>query len=95
LLEGSCYAVYIIIWEFSESRYFTQIDKHGTGANVIHLIPQGTLRRAVMGTANRRPNPKELDEMRRKIDEYMQAGAWSKSTGLIYHHGYRQDSDLT
>ncbi len=75
------------------AKYFAQIDKHGTGTNVIHLIPQGSLRGAVMGKAKRRPTPEEMEQLRRKIDENMRAGAWGMSTGLIYAPSAYADTD--
>ena len=38
------------------ARYLAAIDAHGAGTNVIHLIPQGSLRSAVMGVADRPPS---------------------------------------
>jgi len=64
--------------------YLEQIDEQGAGTNVIHLIPQGSLRRQVMGTATREPTADEREEMQRLVAEGMEAGAWGMSTGLIY-----------
>ena len=38
------------------ARYLAAIDAHGAGANVIHLVPHGTLRHAVLGLADRPPD---------------------------------------
>ncbi len=64
--------------------YLKQIDEAGAGTNVVHLIPQGSLRRDVIGSENRPPSPAELDKMKQAVAEGMQAGAWGISTGLIY-----------
>jgi len=65
-------------------KYFKEIDRHGAGTNVIHLMPHGSVRRSVMGSANRAPTPEELERMKSLIDRGMRAGAWGMSTGLIY-----------
>lgn len=64
--------------------YLKQIDDGGAGTNVVHLIPQGSLRRKVIGSDNRPPSPSELEKMEQAVAEGMQAGAWGISTGLIY-----------
>ncbi len=65
-------------------RYLAQVDEHGAGTNVAHLIPHGEVRKAVLGEANRSPSPAELVEMQSLVEQGMTAGAWGMSTGLIY-----------
>jgi N-acyl-D-aspartate/D-glutamate deacylase len=70
------------------AEYFRQIDAHGAGTNVLHLIPHGSLRRQVMqGDANRPPTPAELQAMQQKVEQGMRDGACGLSTGLIYTPG--------
>ncbi|MCC7420030.1 MAG: D-aminoacylase [Planctomycetaceae bacterium] len=64
--------------------YHRKIDAAGAGTNVAHLLPQGSLRDAVMGTANRAPTPEELARMRELAEAAMRDGVWGMSTGLIY-----------
>jgi len=64
--------------------YLKQVDADGAGTNVVHLIPQGSLRRQVMKSENRPPSPAELKKMEEAVEEGMRAGAWGLSTGLIY-----------
>ncbi|MDA0833653.1 MAG: D-aminoacylase [Planctomycetota bacterium] len=64
--------------------YYQKIDEQGAGTNVLHLLPQGSLRNDVMATANRAPTDVELLEMQRLAAKAMQEGAWGMSTGLIY-----------
>lgn len=64
--------------------YVKKMQSAGIGTNVAHLLPQGSLRRAVMGTANRKPTPGELKKMKDLAAKAMQDGAWGMSTGLIY-----------
>ncbi len=66
--------------------YFNEIWGR-VGTNVIHLVPHGSVRAAVMGNANREPTADELDRMRALVDRAMKDGAWGMSTGLIYEPG--------
>lgn len=65
-------------------RYYKRMEAGGIGTNVAHLLPQGALRREVMGAADRPPKPDELERMKQLADKAMQDGAWGMSTGLIY-----------
>ena len=73
-------------------KYLATIDTHGAGTNVIHLIPHGSVRSAVMGTAERPPTESELERMRRLVERGMDAGAWGISSGLIYVPGRYADT---
>jgi predicted amidohydrolase YtcJ len=64
--------------------YLAKIDGTHVGTNVIHLVPHGDLRRAVLGTADRPANPAELEAMKTLLARGLDAGAWGMSTGLIY-----------
>jgi len=68
-------------------RFYDQIDEVGAGTNVAHLIPQGSLRRNVVGNEDREVTPEEMQEMRDAVRQAMQDGAWGMSTGLIYSPG--------
>jgi predicted amidohydrolase YtcJ len=77
------------------AKYLATIDFRGAGTNVIHLIPHGAIRGAVMGNAERPPTPDELEKMKRLVDRGMEAGAWGLSSGLIYVPGrYAATSEL-
>ncbi|MDP7019738.1 MAG: D-aminoacylase [Pirellulaceae bacterium] len=67
--------------------YLKEIERGGAGANVAHLIPQGQLRKEVMGSESRPPSPAELAAMRKRVEREMEAGAFGMSTGLIYVPG--------
>lgn len=73
--------------------FYKQIDEHGAGTNVAHLLPQGALREKVIGNANRPATPEELDEMRRLARQAMEDGVWGMSTGLIYVPSCFADTD--
>ena len=64
--------------------YFESIERHGAGANVIHLIPQGNVRESAVGRAERKADPSQIRSMLRLVEKGMQAGAWGMSSGLIY-----------
>ncbi|NLE39271.1 MAG: D-aminoacylase [Pirellulaceae bacterium] len=81
------------VGQLDVAKFHAQLDENGAGTNIVHLMPHGRVRGAVMGTVDRRPTPDELDRMRRMIDEGMQAGAWGMSTGLIYLPGVYADTD--
>ncbi|HEU4643623.1 MAG TPA: D-aminoacylase [Gemmatimonadaceae bacterium] len=64
--------------------YFDQLQRHGTAINLGTFIAAGSVRRAVMGDASRRPTPEELAKMGDLVEEGMRGGAMGFSTGLIY-----------
>jgi N-acyl-D-amino-acid deacylase len=66
------------------AKYYAAIDQGGAGTNVAHLIPQGSLREAVVGNVDRPATPDELQSMVERVQQGMQDGAWGLSTGLIY-----------
>lgn len=77
------------------AEYHQKLMEAGVGTNVAHLLPQGSLRSEVMGTALRAPKPEELEEMKSLADKAMQDGAWGMSTGLIYVPGtYSKTEEL-
>lgn len=75
--------------------YYHQIETGGTGTNVGHLLPQGTLRSKVVGKENRLPTEDELVRMKQIVQQGMRDGAWGMSTGLIYTPStYAQTAEL-
>jgi len=69
------------------AEFFNGVDKNGAGTNIAHWIPQGNVRKAVLGNDLRPANAEEIAKMHKLIDEGMRAGAWGMSTGLIYAPG--------
>jgi N-acyl-D-aspartate/D-glutamate deacylase len=67
--------------------YFKKLDAAGAGTNVIHLLPHGSLREAVMEKTARDPTTDEIEKMRKLAEQAMLDGAWGMSTGLIYVPG--------
>lgn len=57
------------------------------GANMAMLIGHGTLRKAVLGMADREPAPQELEQMKEMLRCAMEHGALGVSFGMIYAPG--------
>jgi len=57
------------------------------GTNAALLVGQGTVRRQVLGMADRAPSPAELDSMRALVRRGMREGGLGLSTGLYYAPG--------
>jgi N-acyl-D-amino-acid deacylase len=60
------------------------LEKGGLGPNVALLIGHGSVRRAVIGSADRAPTAEELEKMRALVRRGMQQGAFGLSSGLFY-----------
>lgn len=67
---------------------FNLVAKIKFGANLYHMAPHGTIRNELFG--NKQPKkltPIQLEQMKAKLREEMDAGAIGMSTGLIYVPG--------
>jgi dihydroorotase/N-acyl-D-amino-acid deacylase len=73
--------------------YLARVEQQKLGLNVAFLTGHNTIRRAVMGTANRPPTPDELARMKRLVAESMGQGAFGLSTGLRYIPGFYSNTD--
>jgi N-acyl-D-amino-acid deacylase len=69
------------------AEWFGELEKIGTGINVASLIGHNTVRREIMGTANRAATPEEIASMQGLVEKAMREGAVGFSTGLIYIPG--------
>lgn len=67
--------------------YFHRLDSIKMSINVASLIGHNSVRRAVMGDAQRDPSPAEQQQMEQLIERAMKDGAVGLSTGLIYVPG--------
>ena len=67
--------------------YLAAREQQHTGINVAFLVGHNTVRRAVMGDANRAPTADELARMRAMVAQAMTEGAFGLSTGLKYIPG--------
>jgi dihydroorotase/N-acyl-D-amino-acid deacylase len=70
------------------ARYLGQLPADQLGMNVAFLTGHNSIRRAVMGTADRAPTAAELDRMRALVRTAMDEGAFGLSTGLRYVPGF-------
>lgn len=75
------------------AKYFEDLAETGAGTNIIHLLPHGSLRSQVFGSARRPPSEDELQKMRQLAEKAMRDGAWGMSTGLIYVPGTYAETD--
>ena len=90
IVTGNCGSGPIEVGE-----YYDKIDKLGVGINVAHLLPQGNLRRQVVGTERRAVTDSEQQQMNELAAKAMRDGAWGMSTGLIYvPSSYADTSEL-
>ena len=78
-------------WPLGE--YLDSAATLGVGMNVAFLVGHNTVRRAVMGTANRAPTAGELQRMRSMVAQAMTEGAYGLSTGLRYTPGAFAETD--
>jgi N-acyl-D-aspartate/D-glutamate deacylase len=88
LVTGNCGSGPIDVAE-----YYDAIDQKGAGPNVMHLLPQGGLRKRVIGSEQREATAEELEQMCQLTDKAMVEGAWGMSTGLIYVPSSYADTD--
>lgn len=70
-----------------------KLNKNGIGTNVAMLTGHGSIRRQVLGLAQRPPTLTQLDEMRALVDQAMRDGALGFSSGLYYLPGRFADTD--
>lgn len=76
-------------------RFFRQVEERGAGNNQALFVGHGTVRGRVMGTADRPPSPRELEQMARLVRQAMEEGALGLSTGLEYVPGrYTRTDEL-
>ena len=73
--------------------YVSRLDSLGLGMNVAYMTGHNTIRRSVMGLANRKPSPEELQRMQSMVAAAMHEGAFGLSTGLFYLPGTFSDLD--
>lgn len=64
--------------------YFARFERQGAAINLGTFVTVGSVRRYVMGDANRPATAAEIEQMKTLVAEAMQQGAMGLSTGLIY-----------
>lgn len=68
----------------SAAEYFDRLEAARPAVNVISLVPNGQLRLATVGLAQRGATNDELRRMTELLEEALADGAWGLSTGLEY-----------
>lgn len=64
--------------------YLADLEASRPAVNVVSLVPNGQLRLATMGFADRPADRNTLSEMKKLLTEGLEAGCWGYSTGLEY-----------
>ena len=67
--------------------FFDKLEALPRSVNIGSFIGQGSVRAAVIGSANRMPSAEELDKMRVLVEQGMKDGAFGLSSGLFYVPG--------
>lgn len=73
--------------------WFEKVQATAVSPNVAAFVGQGTVREAVMGTANRKATAAEIARMQALVAQAMQDGAMGLSTGLAYVPGAYTPTD--
>lgn len=82
-------------WE-SFDEYLRLVEKKKPSVNIGSLVGHGSLRIAVMGFSADRPDRGQMGEMKRRLKEALEDGAFGMSSGLIYPPGsYADEEELT
>ncbi|HWQ17114.1 MAG TPA: D-aminoacylase [Sulfolobales archaeon] len=74
----------IDVWWSSFGDYLEALEKARPSINIAPLVGHGMIRSAAIGYIDRKASDKELEEMKRHIEEAMRSGALGMSSGLIY-----------
>ncbi len=82
------------VWGTVEE-YLDRLDR-GIACNAAYLVPQGTLRRMVVGPDDRVATADEIERMCALLRDGMRQGAFGMSSGLTYTPGmFADDTELT
>lgn len=88
VVTGNCGASHVDVGD-----YLRTLDSAKLSINVATLVGHNDVRKAVMGTANRKATPDEVTKMEGLVDKAMKEGAVGLSTGLIYIPGTFSSTD--
>ena len=80
-----------IKWD-SMGSFMDHMDKKGVPLNTAMLVPHGMLRISAAGTETRLVTSSEVDYMKKRLEESLEAGAFGLSTGLQYFPGNQSDT---
>ena len=86
---------YDITWT-SLSEYLKDLERRGISTNVASYIGATTIREHVIGLADKKPTPEQLEQMRALVKQEMEAGALGIGSSLIYAPAfYASTEELT
>lgn len=74
------------------AEYAAAVDRTGFSTNTVALCGHNSLRRKVMGNAARKAGPEEIAQMRKLLENALEAGAAGFTTGLTYFPGKFSDT---
>jgi len=66
------------------AEFLTRFERQGIGANIVYLVPHGSLRVSAMGMEERPATEEELQTMCGLLAQGLEEGAWGMSTGIWY-----------
>ena len=81
-----------ITWT-SLSEYLQELERRGVSQNVASFLGATTVREHVIGLADRKPTPSELEAMRDIVRREMEAGALGIGSSLIYAPAFYASTD--
>lgn len=67
--------------------FLAKLEATQLSINIGAFLGQGSVREAVVGLANRKATPEEIERMKALVAQGMKDGAWGLSTGLFYVPG--------
>ena len=73
--------------------FLAKADAARFSPNLAMFVGQGSIRQQVMGSANRKATPAEIEKMQSLVADAMRAGALGLSTGLAYVPGTYSTTD--
>ncbi len=82
---------YEVAWT-TLGEYLAHLESRGVSCNVASFLGATTVRINVLGYQDRRPTPKELDEMRAIVRQAMEEGALGIGSSLIYAPAFYADT---
>jgi N-acyl-D-amino-acid deacylase len=83
---------YEITWT-TLAEYLKELERRGVSTNVASYIGATTIREHVIGLDDRKPTPRQMDEMRRLVRQEMAAGALGIGSSLIYAPAFYATSE--
>ena len=76
----------VLTWR-TATEFYDMAKKAKSSINRAFLVGHGNIRACTIEYENRKPEPHELDQMRKDLNESLKAGAFGMSSGLIYPPG--------